>query len=268
MEASLTSLSSPGWVVTASLATRPILCLKKVESLWKSCALLEACERGPPGRGSSSSVQFELSCLPLCSLPTPPSVSYFPFPSSGGQSFITEPTDKADTHLGDDMLVSPYKRFPVALGRKSTPPHLPHKREERTLCHMQCAPHVANDSPPCQLLFQSLRAASRGADERRASPAPLQALQRGDAVSSWPLTGGSECRHMGSWCLSYSVLGLSCIQDTTSATQHPGMLVQGSPSSKSAALGYIYRRESSINKHILNFFNIVFIFFIFGCIGS
>ena len=32
---------------------------------------------------------------------------------------------------------------------------------------------------------------SRGADERRASPAPLQALQRGDAVSSWLLTGGS-----------------------------------------------------------------------------
>lgn len=57
------------------------------------------------------------------------------------------------------MLVSPYKRFPVALGRKSTPPHLPHKREEQTLCHMHCTPHMVNDSPPRQLLFQSLWAA-------------------------------------------------------------------------------------------------------------
>lgn len=57
------------------------------------------------------------------------------------------------------MLVSPHKRSPVALGRESARPHLPHEREGRTLCHLRWAPHVANDSPPCQLLSQSLWAA-------------------------------------------------------------------------------------------------------------
>lgn len=58
------------------------------------------------------------------------------------------------------MLVSPHKRSPVALGRESARPHLPHEREGWTLCHLCCAPHVANDSSPCQLLSQSLWAAA------------------------------------------------------------------------------------------------------------
>ena len=105
-----------------------------------------------------------------------------------------EPTDKADTHLGGDMLVSPHKRSPVALGRESARPHLPHEREGRTLCHLRCAPHVANDSPPCQLLSQSLRAAA----VLREGPVQPPCQPCGGRCCELPaLTGGSV--NVGAW---------------------------------------------------------------------
>lgn len=82
VEASLTSLSSPGWVVTAFLATRPILCSQTAEPLWKACAFLAACER-PWGEAAAAALRVSPAASP-CTLSPPAICLHFPFPSSGG----------------------------------------------------------------------------------------------------------------------------------------------------------------------------------------
>ena len=49
MEASLTSLSSPGWIVTAFLATQPILCSQTAEFLGRPLHSLQPVS-GPGAR--------------------------------------------------------------------------------------------------------------------------------------------------------------------------------------------------------------------------
>lgn len=102
---------------------------------------------------------------------------------------------------------------------------------------------------------------SRGADERRASPAPLQALQRGDAVSSWLLTGGSV--NVGMW-----VPGVFHTQFWVLAASRTGQIPHSiqvcwrrALLPPRAQLLDIYRRESSINKHIKIFSTLYFFFF-------
>ena len=102
---------------------------------------------------------------------------------------------------------------------------------------------------------------SRGADERRASPAPLQALQRGDAVRSWLLTGGSV--NVGMW-----VPGVFHTQFWVLAASRTGQIPHSiqvcwrrALLPPRAQLLDIYRRESSINKHIKIFSTLYFFFF-------
>lgn len=114
----------------------------------------------------------EPSYFGQCSLSIPPSVPYFLFPYLGSSRYIAESTDEADTHLGDDMFVTLYEKFPVASERKNTP-FFPSKRKcVAVLCHKRCTLHVANDSPPPLWVVWGLM--------RGPSAARLQALWEGD----------------------------------------------------------------------------------------
>lgn len=83
----LTRLSSPGWIVTVSLA----------DSLWMAYVFFEALEGSCPGQAPACQLSPP---PPARSLSSPPSVSCFPFSHSGSSSYITESSNEADTHLG------------------------------------------------------------------------------------------------------------------------------------------------------------------------
>lgn len=203
--------------------------VQRAKSLWKSCALLEACEREAL-LGEAAAVLSLSSAASLCALSPHPAICLlFPLPPEKPGGSSQSPQTKQTPTWRMTCWSLPYKRFPVALGRKKHPPHLPHKREERTLCHKQCAPTWQMTLPHASS-FQSLRAASHGADERRAVSSPFcKPCRWGDAVSS--LAGPLEAfLNVGTWVpgvfhIQFWVLAAS--RTGQSPTQHPGMLVQG-----------------------------------------
>lgn len=95
---------------------------------------------------------------------------------------------EADTHLGDDMFISPYKKFPVASGRASTP-FCPQKGQ-RVASATNTAPPMWQMTPPSLILLHSPQGVGGrgvggwgGDAEKRTSASLLQAQWKGDGKS-------------------------------------------------------------------------------------
>ena len=173
VEASLTSLSSPGWIVTAFLATRPILCSQTAKPLWKVCAFLAACEQPWGDAAAALSVSPAAS---LCALSPPAICLSFPLPllrRPGGSS--QSPHSKRTPPWGVTCW-SRLTRDPLwPWGGKAPVPISPMRGKGGPSATCAALPTWPMTRPvPAPL---PVTAGSRGA-ERRASPAPVPALQR------------------------------------------------------------------------------------------